>query len=222
MGTISCKFTLYQGGLRIPYCMKWDGHIPAGSTCSALLENVDFLPTLCAAVGVDVPDSMQQDGINRWEQLRGVAADEREDMYFEWGHTRAVRTKKWKYIAWRHTPEEIEKMQRGEVTQAPNMHGHVAGDYAMHMQPHYFDVDQLYDLESDPTEQCNLVDDPRCADVLAEMRGRLKKYLARFPEPFDIDTVDPFVKSEAYRELVQKSMDDQRIYEAYFYKEKAY
>jgi hypothetical protein len=113
-------------------------------------------------------------------------------------------------------------MKSGEAKQALTMRGGGSGDHPMHFQPCYFDADQLYDLEADPTEQTNLADDTQYADVLKDLQGRLKKYLERLDDPFDLDTVDPFVKSDAYRELAKKSLADKSIYEYYFYKEKAY
>lgn len=222
MGTISSKFSCYQGGVRIPYCMSWQGRISSGSTCDALIENVDLVPTLLDMVGVDTPDALELDGISRWPQLRGDAADDREDMFFEWGYTRAVRTHRWKYMAWRHTPEQIAAMKNGELNTALHMGGRPGGNFTMHMHPHYFDPDQLYDLRHDPDEQVNLVADPKCAEILRDMRARLQRYLDAFAHPFDLDTVDPFLDSPEFQKLVEASRADRRPYQSYYYKEKAY
>ena len=42
-----------------------------------------------------------------------------------------------------------------------------------------FDLDELYDLEGDPAELTNRIDDPACGDVLEEMRTRLYNWMAR-------------------------------------------
>ena len=42
-----------------------------------------------------------------------------------------------------------------------------------------FDLDELYDLETDPAELINRIDDPACRDVLDEMRARLYTWMAR-------------------------------------------
>ncbi len=220
VGTTGGKFTLYQGGLHIPFCMRWDGQIPAGSTCEALLQNVDLLPTLAEAAGIECPANL--DGMSRWAQLTGAAGDDREDLYFEWGYTRSVRTDRWKYIAWRHTPEQLEKMRRGEVSMAYNMHNRPKGEFAMHLYPHYFDVDQLFDLQADPDEQHNLAADPACAEVLTDMRRRLRAHLDRFEHPFGLDQCDPFVVSPEYAELARASRADQSLYEPEWYRVRAY
>ncbi len=222
MGTISSKFTCYQGGVRIPHCMKWDGHIPPGSVCDALLENIDFSPTLLEMAGIELPEEARIDGQSYWPVISGGKEEIHEDLYFEWGITRAVRTRKWKYLAFRHTPEQIAAMKNGEVDTALQMSGKAGGNFTMHMHPHYFEPDQLYDLENDPEEKKNLADDPKYADVLKDMKSRLQGYTEEFSEPFDVDKVDPFVKSGKYRELIENSRADKRIYEYYYYKEKAY
>ena len=112
-------------------------------------------------------------------------------------------------------------MKRGEVEQAYSMSGKPNADYPMHHYPHYFEPDQLYDLEADPGEQSNVAGEGRHADVLADMQTRLRRYLDRFERPFDL-SVDPFLTSEAYRALVRPHLDDDRIYKTYFYLEKAY
>jgi arylsulfatase A-like enzyme len=161
------------------------------------------------------------DGISRWSQLCGEASDDREEMYFEWGYTRAVRTRNWKYIAWRHTPEELDDMQSGEVGMAYNMFGKASADFAMHMYPHYWDADQLYDLDNDPGEQHNLAGDPACADVLRDMQARLQRYLDTFDCPFGL-APQPFRDSPEYARLVEATMADQRLYQSDWYIKHAY
>ncbi len=220
VGVTGGKFTCYQGGVHIPFTMKWAGHIRPGTTCDAMIQNADFIPTLLEMAGVPLPDSLQIDGVSRWRQIQGES-DDREDMYFEWGNTRAVRTKRWKYIAFRPRQKELEAMKTGEAERAYSMSGKPNADYPMHHYPHYFEPDQLYDLEADPGEQSNVAGDRRHADVLADMQTKLRRYLDRFERPFDL-SVDPFLTSEAYRALVRPHLDDARIYKTYFYLEKAY
>jgi len=50
--------------------------------------------------------------------------------------------------------------------------------------PHYFDPDQLYDLEADPCEQNNLAGDPACAPILADLKEKLRKKLRGLPHSF--------------------------------------
>ncbi len=220
-GTIDAKFSLYEGGMRIPYCMMWKGHIPEGSVSDARIQNIDFIPTLMDMIGCELPAELPIDGESRWKHIRGKENDRRE-IYGEFGYARSISTSKWKYIAWRHTPEQIERMKNGKVDKAFNMRGLPSGEFAMHMFPHYFDPDQLYDLENDPGEQKNLVGDPKYADVLDEMQTRLKRKLAKFDHPFPLDEVDPFVLSEKYKQLCEKTLADKRMYEADWYKAKAY
>ncbi len=222
MGTISAKFTCYQGGVRIPCCMKWPRRIQPGATCNALMENTDFAPALLDMAGMKIPEDAKFDGRSFLPAITGEKEEIREDLYFEWGFTRAVRTRRWKYIAFRHTPEQIAAMKTGGVDMAFAMNGKPGPDFPMHMHPRYFDPDQLYDLENDPGEQKNLADNPQYAEVLAGMKSRLRRYLDSFSEPFDLETADPFIQSQAYQDLTRRNMADKHIYEAYYYKEKAY
>jgi arylsulfatase A-like enzyme len=214
------KFTCYQGGVRIPYTMKWKGHIQPGTTCDALMQNADFIPTLLEAVGLPLPESLKIDGLSHWKQMTG-GADNRDDMYFEWGYARAVRTKKYKYIAYRPTREQIESMKTGKVNCAYNLSGRLRSQTVMRNYPHYFVPDQLYDLESDPREQTNLANNPQYEDILNDMKARLKRYLDNFAHPFDL-AVAPFLTSDAYDALVKETLQDDRIYKTYWFLQHAY
>jgi len=220
VGVTGGKFSCFQGGVRIPHAMKWNGHIEPGTTTDALLQNVDFLPTLLDAVGVATPEGVQIDGVSHWNTLAGSPGD-RDDLYFEWGYSRAVRTRKWKYIAYRPNAERVAAMKSGKVDRAYDFAGKPNADYPMHHYPHYFEPDQLYDLENDPGEQNNLAPDPGHQSVLAEMQALLRTYLSQSARPFDLKR-DEFLTSPEYEALKKVSLSDDSIYNNYYYLQDAY
>ena len=237
--SVGGKFTTYQRGVRIPFAAQWPGRFPAGTTCDDLAQNVDLLPTLLAIAGVPPPDGMILDGKSLLPLLTGATTRlaARDDLYFEFGYTRSVRTRKWKYIAWRLPESVITELQTGthmldhcnrsiKPGEIPNTL--IMG--SMLCYPHFFEPDQLYDLENDPFETANLARDEGHAPVLAEMKARLKKYLDMFFAPFPLDRVDRFMESETYRDRSARFMktihDAEEVWikhkkaEGYYYTEK--
>ncbi len=52
------KHTHWEGGVRVPWIVRWPGHVPAGRTDDrSVLSGVDWLPTLCAIAGVKIDPS---------------------------------------------------------------------------------------------------------------------------------------------------------------------
>lgn len=68
-------------GTHVPLVANWPGHVRAGAVNSDLIDSTDFLPTLCAAAGVDVPKSLTIDGRSFWPQLMGERGEPREWRY---------------------------------------------------------------------------------------------------------------------------------------------
>lgn len=56
------KGSLFEGGVRVPTAMRWNGVIEPGSTCSTSISSVDFLPTFAALANADLPKSQPVDG----------------------------------------------------------------------------------------------------------------------------------------------------------------
>ena len=196
------KGSCYERGVKIPMIMKWDGVIESGAVCDQMAQNIDFLPTLMDIASIEKTDDMIIDGTSLLPLLKGEDKPVHEDLFFEYGVTRAVSAGKWKYIAFRYTDEQIEQMKSGGLKQPlgtmGGLHDFKVGVYH---QPHWYDPNQLFDLEKDPLEQNNLADDPAFREQLEMMQAKLKKYLDRFDHPFDL-TIHPFCKTEEFRSLV--------------------
>lgn len=78
------KLTCYEGGVRTPACVWWPGVIEGGRVIDTPVINVDLLPTLLAAAGVnDVHDPRPLDGVNVLGLLTGKGpAPAPRDLYF--------------------------------------------------------------------------------------------------------------------------------------------
>jgi len=45
------KNTGWEGAFRVPFMVRWPGHIPAGTVSNDIMSHLDWLPTFLAAAG---------------------------------------------------------------------------------------------------------------------------------------------------------------------------
>jgi arylsulfatase A-like enzyme len=58
-GLRGSKLSLYEGGIRMPFFVRWPGHAPAGRLDEqSVLSAVDLFPSLCAVAGAPLPDGL--------------------------------------------------------------------------------------------------------------------------------------------------------------------
>lgn len=94
----SGKGSLYEGGLRVPFMVRWPGVSRAGATCEEPIISNDLHGTLA---GGDL-----HDGLNLQPLLRDPKARlAREELYFHYPHyyetttpVSAIRTRRWKLL----------------------------------------------------------------------------------------------------------------------------
>lgn len=193
------KCTCYEG-CRAPFIMRWPDQIKPGTWIDTINGNIDIAPTLLEIAGAAPPPDMIQDGRSFKQQLLNNKKPEnrREAIMLECSYIKAVVTEKWKYIANRPTEEIKMKMQaeaesckdsrlrRIDWSGRSNWHKDEEGVvYGSNRDfPHYFDPDQLYDLEKDPFEQNNLFGNERYDEYLNKLRKQLKKIQKTLPHEF--------------------------------------
>ena len=68
------KQSVYEGGIRVPFIVRWPGRLPKGAVCSEPVISLDAMPTICAAAGAELPDDRIYDGRNMLPTLRGHTA----------------------------------------------------------------------------------------------------------------------------------------------------
>jgi len=181
------KFTCYDGGARTLFLAYWKGVIPPGKTCTQLTSNIDLAPTILEMCGIKPPADMKLDGQSIVGLLKDSGEYKRETLFLEITTERAVVTEDGiKYIAVRYPPDIQKQVDAGKMfnhwcqPMEKNTHTMMAEKYF----PNYFDQDQLYDLNNDPKEQKNLIDDPQYQDRLKVLKQRLREYSAQLPHTF--------------------------------------
>lgn len=64
------KADLFEGGHRVPFLVRWPAEVPAGSTCSRLVGQLDLLATLADVLDQRLPDGAAEDSVSFLPQLR--------------------------------------------------------------------------------------------------------------------------------------------------------
>ncbi len=181
------KFSTYELGARLPLIMRWPQGLPAGKRTAALASTIDLAPTIYAACSIPPPPSAVPDGRDLLPVLRGNAPGQHAIM-LEVACCRAMIDEDgFKYMAVRQTPTIQAEVDAGAKytwwgLKADGTEHHTYG--ADKAWPHYFDKDQLYDLEKDPQERNNLADQADQRYRIDALKAILTTISATLPHTF--------------------------------------
>lgn len=76
------KLTLFEGGVRVPYVVRWPSRLKAGTDYAQPVSSIDLLPTIAAAAGAPLPADREIDGANLLPYLSGEQAGPPHDVMF--------------------------------------------------------------------------------------------------------------------------------------------
>ena len=122
------KGEMYEGGIRVPTCAMWPGHIPEGHVTDQVALLMDLFPTVCEMAGAPIPDDIE--GRSLWQTLQGEHQDF-SDRVLYWLRREGGQ---------RFLGESQHAVRRGDTK-------------LLHNSP--FEPLELYDLSSDPLETTN-------------------------------------------------------------------
>jgi arylsulfatase A-like enzyme len=90
------KGEVWEGGLRVPWLMRWPGKVSAGQVVSDPVIALDLVPTLVAAAGLSPSDEL--DGADLLPRITRRAALPERALCWRFGEQRAVRVGEWKLV----------------------------------------------------------------------------------------------------------------------------
>ncbi len=100
MGDHTRPITAYDGMLQVPLIFRHPGGISSGVTQELMTSTYDLMPTLLSYLGLgeQMPKQPKSPGRDFSEALRGEKIPWKEEVFYEFENTRAIRTEDWKYI----------------------------------------------------------------------------------------------------------------------------
>ena len=92
------KFTLWEGGIRIPCIVSWPGRIPQNAVRNQMAASIDWMPTIAEYSGVKLPD-VKIDGKSIIPVIESDKAPTPHDvLHWETGKHWAIRQGEWKLV----------------------------------------------------------------------------------------------------------------------------
>ena len=79
---LGTKSELLEGGIRVPYLVKWPGRLPAGTVYDKPVSVLDILPTALAAAGTDAGKGRALDGVDLSPYFSGKNTGAPHEMLF--------------------------------------------------------------------------------------------------------------------------------------------
>ena len=93
------KYSLWEGGIHVPFLVQWPGHISPGTVNTTRVSEIDILPTVLAAVGVNTPSKLPLDGENILPLLESkVTTLPDRALFWRYGPQFAVNHNGWKVV----------------------------------------------------------------------------------------------------------------------------
>lgn len=117
------KTSVYEGGHRVPFVVKWPGVVKAGSVCKQLVLQADTMATLAEILDVKLPDTAGEDSFSFMPLLKGEDRAIRPNaVNTACGGTPSFREGPWKYIA--HAVPELYNLDEdlGETMNVAPLH----------------------------------------------------------------------------------------------------
>ena len=151
------KGSTAEGGIRVPFILRWDGHVPAGIEYQKMVSTLDIMPTSIAAGSGRIDPAWKLDGIDLIPYLTGTRKGPvHKRLYWRMGQERAVREGNWK-IRYNGGSGYGYKPKPGEAGWS------------------------LYNLEDDPGERRNLKDTK--PDVFTRLKTAYDQWEKHLAEP---------------------------------------
>ncbi len=151
------KRFMYEQSLRTPLLIQYPGKIKANSTSDKMVQNIDLAPTFLDLLGLDIPEDIQG------ESLKPILYGEKVD--------------NWRTAIYYHYYE------------FPGFHSvkrhYGVRDSRYKLIHFYYDIDQweFYDLEKDPNEITNAINNPVYKVEVDRMKKELNRLMVKYKEP---------------------------------------
>ena len=160
------KFTVWEGGQRVPFIVHWKGHVQEGMVVNSMASNIDLLPTFAAML--DMPlQGKKIDGVDVSRLLLGEDAPVRTEFcYYQDKNLAAIRKDNWKLHRARKDEKVCElydlEADLSETTDVADQHPEVVARLETLAQQYAAELgDEIHGVTGAEIRPCLCVDNPK-------------------------------------------------------------
>ncbi|MFT3846258.1 MAG: sulfatase [Lacibacter sp.] len=157
------KGTAWDGGLKVPFIIRWPLQIKPGTVCNNMAAGMDLLPTIVSVCGAKLP-AKKIDGVNLWTLLKQQPlAEPRTEFvyYYDRCSLKGIRKGQWKLVF----PNISQTYKRSSAIGYDGWPGKYASDSVRLA---------LYDLRTDPGETLDVKE--KFPEIVKELTVIADKY----------------------------------------------
>jgi len=174
------KSSLYEGGIRSPGLVAWDGHIKPGTVVNEPMHLVDWYPTLLKLAGGSLDQKLPLDGKDIMPTIaEGKPSPHEELLLNATPKEGAIRIGDWKLVvngsdavSENMDPETGERFNSKKENKAERARGERR------------DKVELFNLRDDPSESKNLAE--QLPEKVKELRARYDEYYKSAAQPLNL------------------------------------
>ena len=152
------KGTYYEGGIRVPFFVKWPGAVNPNTKSSVPITGVDLYPTICGMTDTSIPVGRLLDGIDLAPLLRGDT------------HALKDRAIYWHFPAYLQANGNWKSESRDPLFRSRPCSVVRKGQWKL-LRFYEDKASELYNLVDDPSEQHNL------SEKMPEQASKLNREL---------------------------------------------
>lgn len=115
------KSNQLEGGIRVPFLMRWPVNIPSGLVYEHPISTLDLLPTFAVAAGMNADSLKHLDGVDLMPFIKGELSDPpHTSLYWRIGTRAAVRSGDWKLVRFPDRPAELFNL-KDDISEQHNL-----------------------------------------------------------------------------------------------------
>jgi len=179
------KTSLYDGGIKTPWIVKWPGKVKANSVSKSLVSSIDLATTFTEVAGAKTLGSYE--GVSLLPLFTSKVKEVRDYVFGEdhWhdyeDHARSVGNSRYKLIRndYNDLPTTPSADAGRSLTWQSMLKLHKAGKLTKVQKACFTSPRpklELYDLQNDPNELKNLINDKNYASIKKDLMAQLKKW----------------------------------------------